>query len=280
MTNIKSLIRNAADRLVCSDSPETDAYELVKHVFSLTKNDILISPERDLDEKKLSYFDTLIRKRAGGYPLQYILGEWDFYGYTFKVTEGVLIPRPETEQIVFEANNFIKNKKNAVVFDLCTGSGCIGLSVAANNPQCKVYLFDISPAALKCSRENAELLSLKNVTVLEYDIFNGFNTSLPCPDVILSNPPYVTEEEFNTLQKEIFFEPKEAIVAEGDGLCFYRAICEKWLPNLQQGGFYMLESGEGQPPSICNYIKELKDFTFKIQPDIYGVDRFVSGSKE
>ncbi|MBQ8209317.1 MAG: peptide chain release factor N(5)-glutamine methyltransferase [Clostridia bacterium] len=280
MTNIKNLIKNTADKLICSDAPETDAYELVKYVFGLSKNDILISPERELDKNKLNRFDALVEKRAGGYPLQYIIGEWDFYGYTFKVNEGVLIPRPETEQIVYEANKFLKNKKNAVVFDLCTGSGCIGLSVAANNPQCKVYLFDISPAALDCSRENTALLSLENVTVLDCDIFSGFNGNLPLPDVILSNPPYVTEEEFVSLQREIFFEPKEAIVAEGDGLCFYRAICEKWLPKLKNGGFYMLESGEGQPESICSIIEDIKGFSFEIQPDLYGVDRFVSGTKE
>lgn len=280
MINVKSRIKQAAARLEFSDSPETDAYEIAKYVFSLTKNDILISPEIQADESRLKEFDALITKRASGYPLQYIIGEWDFYGYTFKVNEGVLIPRPETEQIVYEVNKFLKNKKNAVVFDLCSGSGCIGLSVAANNPQCRVYLFDISPAALCCSKKNAELLSLENVTILEYDIFNGFNEDLPTPDVILSNPPYVTEDEFAFLEREIFFEPKEAIVADGDGLCFYRAVCKKWLSNLNKGGFYMFESGEGQPLHICEFVKELKDFSYNIVADMYGVDRFVSGIKE
>ena len=280
MTNIKTLIKQSAERLKYSDSPETDALELAKFVFSLTRNDILISPEREIAEEQLKEFDALVEKRAGGYPLQYILGEWDFYGNTFKVTEGVLIPRPETEQIVYEANNFLKNKKDAVVFDLCAGSGCIGLSVAVNNPNCRVYLFDISQAALACCKTNAELLCLDNVTVLDYDIFNGFDDGLPCPDVILSNPPYVTQEEFETLEREIFFEPKEAIVADGDALCFYRAICEKWLPELKNQGFYMFESGEGQPPCICEFVKELNGFTCNINPDMYGVDRFVSGRKE
>lgn len=280
MINIKNLIKQAETQLIHSDSPETDAYEIAKFVFAFTKNDILINPQRDISLQKLNEFDSLIKKRASGYPLQYIIGEWDFYGNTFKVNEGVLIPRPETEQIVFEANKFLKNKKNAVVFDLCSGTGCIGLSVAVNNPQCRVYLFDISPAALQCSQLNTELLSLENVSVLEYDIFNGFNDDLPLPDVILSNPPYVTEDEFSTLEREIFFEPKEAIVAEGDGFCFYRAICKKWLPKLKNGGFYMFESGEGQPPHICEFLKKLKDFTYNIVADMYGVDRFVSGRKE
>lgn len=279
MINIKNLIKDTAERLICSDSPETDAYELVKYVFSLTKNDILISPEREIDKSKLDIFNALVEKRATGYPLQYIIGEWDFYGNTFRVCEGVLIPRPETEQIVYNADKFLKNKSDKVVFDLCTGSGCIGLSVAVNNPQCRVYLFDVSPDALRCCRENVAQLSLGNVTVVDYDIFKGFSDNLPAPDVILSNPPYVTEEEYNTLEQGIFFEPKLAIVAEGDALGFYRAISEKWLPHLKNGGFFMLESGEGQPEEICKILKN-HGFTYEIQPDMYGVDRFVAGSKE
>ncbi len=278
MTDIKKLIKQTAKCLDFSDSPETEAFELVKYAFSLTKNDILINPVREIEQERLEFFDSVVQRRKSGYPLQYIIGEWDFYGITFKVNPGVLIPRPETEQIVFQTNNFLKNKKNAVVFDLCTGTGCIGLSIAANNRDCKVYLFDISEAALSCSRENSALAFNKNVTVLDYDIFKGYSHELPLPDVIVSNPPYVTEDEFASLQKEIFFEPKEAIVADGDGLCFYRVLCEKWLPFMKSGGFYMFESGEGQPEKIAEMLKD-GSFTCEIQSDLYGVDRFVSGIK-
>lgn len=276
MTDIKQLIKSAATRIENADSPETDVYELLRHVFSLTKTDILLNPVRALPEDKLLLFNELVNKRASGYPLQYILGEWDFYGSTFKIGEGVLIPRNETEQIAHEACKYLKTKKNPVVFDLCSGSGCIGLSVAVNNPHCKVYLFDISPYALEYGRKNAVLLGADNAEILEYDIFSGFDGDvLPVPDVILSNPPYVTEEEFATLEREIFYEPKDAIVAEGDGLCFYRAICEKWLPHLKTGGFFMFESGEEQPEKIIGMING--DYDAKTENDMYGVCRFVSG---
>lgn len=276
MTDIKRLIKLTADELSRSDAPEFEAYELVKHVFGLSKTDILLNPVRELNEDKISRFNELVSKRRSGYPLQYILGEWDFYGFTFKVREGVLIPRNETEQIADEACRFLKNKKDAVVFDLCSGSGCIGLSVAANNPGCRVYLFDISPEALDCSETNRGLLSLDNVRILDYDIFSGLDMhALPAPDVILSNPPYVTEQEFSTLEAEIFHEPKRAIVAEGDGLGFYRCLCGKWLPYLKKGGFFMFESGEGQPEEIIKMISG--DFTAETQNDMYGVCRFVSG---
>lgn len=283
MTDLKALVKQAEKKLVSSDDAGVDAYELLRFVFGFSKTDILLYPERAVSAEKINEFDLLVEKRASGYPLQYILGEWDFYGNTFFVSEGVLIPRNETEQIADEACSFLKNKKNKVVFDLCSGSGCIGLSIAVNNPHCSVYLFDISPFALECSKKNLEKLKLDNVKILDYDIFSGFeNSNLPAPDVILSNPPYVTNEEFETLQTEIFFEPKSAIVCDGDGLDFYRAICEKWLPYLNEGGFFMLESGEEQPEKIADIMKnsavfDINKYNVICSEDMYGVCRFVKG---
>lgn len=283
MTDLKALVKQAEKKLVSSDDAAVDAYELLRFVFGFSKTDIMLRPEMEVSGEKLCEFDALVEKRASGYPLQYILGEWDFYGNTFFVNEGVLIPRNETEQIADEACSFLKNKKNKVVFDLCSGSGCIGLSVAVNNPDCQVYLFDISPFALECSEKNLGKLKLDNVKILDYDIFSGFeNSNLPFPDVILSNPPYVTNEEFETLQTEIFFEPKSAIVCDGDGLDFYRAICEKWLPYLNEGGFFMLESGEEQPEKITDIMKnsavfDIDKYNVECCDDMYGVCRFVKG---
>lgn len=282
MTDIKALLKNAEKKLVSSDAPDVDAFEIFSLVTGLSKTDILMNPKREISEETLSEFDVLIAKRASGYPLQYILGEWDFYGFSFCVNEGVLIPRNETEQIAHEACCYLKNKKNKVVFDLCTGSGCIGLSIAANNPDCKVYLADISPFALECTEKNREKLGLSNVEILDYDIFKGFReSSLPIPDVIVSNPPYVTREEFETLQTEIFYEPESAIVCDGDGLDFYRCLAEKWLPFLNDGGFYMLESGEDQPEKIAQFVKNADETLSAVcDNDLYGVCRFVKGGKQ
>ena len=283
MTDIRDLLRKAAEGLVYSDAPDVDAAELFYKATGMTRTDILMNPVCEISQDKLSLFNEYTKKRATGYPLQYILGEWDFYGNTFFVNEGVLIPRNETEQIADEACRFLKGKKNKVVFDLCSGSGCIGLSIAANNPDCRVFLFDISPYALECSERNRAKLSLDNVTILGYDIFRGFEkTGFAEPDVIVSNPPYVTREEFETLQTEIFYEPEKAIVCEGDGLDFYRCIAEKWLPHLNENGFFMLESGEEQPPQIVKILENTESFdNDKYQvtccDDIYGVCRFVKG---
>ncbi len=283
MTDIKALLREAEKKLVFSDAPDVDAYELFFKATGLTRSDILLCPERNIDAEKLSLFCEYVAGRATGYPLQYILGEWDFYGNTFFVGDGVLIPRSETEQIADEVCRFLKNKKNKVIFDLCAGSGCIGLSVAVNNPDCRVYLFENSPYALEYTHKNAEKLSVDNVGIFDYDIFHGFEgLTLPKPDVIVSNPPYVTREEFETLQTEIFYEPEKAIVCDGDGLDFYRCIAAKWLPYLNEGGFFMLESGEEQPLKIVDIMKNTPALSFDKYnvmccDDMYGVCRFVKG---
>lgn len=285
MTDLYALRRQIAERLVNADSPMTDASELIQFTLGFSKTDILKEPKRDIDAEKLQLLNSLTEKRALGYPLQYILGEWDFFGRTFLLSEGVLIPRSETEQIADTACRFLKNKKNAVVFDICCGSGCIGLSVAANNPQCQVYLLDISQVALRVAQRNKDRFSLDNATIFDYDIFSGFRGDrLPRPDVILCNPPYVTQAEYENLQQEIFYEPKEAIVAPGDGLVFYRCLAEKWLDSLSDGGFFMLESGEGQPEKIVDILRHNARISanfgnMKTENDIYGVSRFVCGIK-
>ncbi len=277
MNDLRSILKNASLKLSSSsDSPYTDASEIAMHVFSLTRNELLLCSSEIVDEEKLPLFESLTEKRAGGYPLQYILGRWDFCKKSFFVNEGVLIPRCETEQIVYEASKFLKNKKNAVVFDLCSGSGCIGLSVAADNPNVTVLLFDISPKALECSKRNKEKLSVPNAEIYNYDILKGFDAKLfPFPDVILSNPPYVTKEEYECLQKEIFYEPREAIVADDNGLKFYKAICKKWLPYIKKDGFFMLESGEGQPEQILKMLEPC--FKGEAEADIFGTERFIKG---
>lgn len=282
MTDIKALLKEAEKKLVTSDAPDVDAREIFRFVTGMDRTGILMTPCAEIGEEKLAKFSELVEKRATGYPLQYILGEWDFYGFKFIVGEGVLIPRNETEQLADEACRFLKGKKNKIVFDLCSGSGCIGLSVAANNPDCKVYLGDISVYAIEYSDQNRKAIAPDNAKIIPLNIFDGFEKiSLPRPDVILCNPPYVTREEFETLQTEIFYEPEKAIVCEGDGLDFYRCLAEKWLPYLNDGGFFMFESGEGQPEKIVEIINNATESVFYTEccDDMYGVCRFVKGEK-
>ncbi|MCD7774240.1 MAG: peptide chain release factor N(5)-glutamine methyltransferase [Clostridiales bacterium] len=280
--DLKILVRECARELQNSDAPETEAYELVKHALGFGKTDIILEPVRETDDERLSYLNDCVKKRKSGYPLQYILGQWDFYGRTFTLREGVLIPRCETEQIADECCRFLKNKKDKVVFDLCAGSGCIGLSAAVNNPLCKFFLFDNSEDAVFCQNDNLSLLSLDNVTILDYDIFYGFNKELlPFPDVILSNPPYVNKEDMENLQTEVRYEPETALYGGEDGLDFYRCIVKKWLPSLKHGGFFMLECAENQPERVLEMIEnENLPLRSSSENDIFGVNRFVCGYRD
>ncbi len=282
LVDLRSLARSAALRLPDSQAPEAEAFELIRYVFARSRADVLYDPSLEISDDKLAEFDRLVEKRASGYPLQYIIGEWDFSGHTFYLDENVLIPRTETEQIADEAIRFYKNldKLDCVIIDMCTGSGCIGLSVAAAAENARVFLCDISDGALACAEKNRKKLGLDNVAIRKCDIFKGFDDSeLPRPDIFLCNPPYVPREELPSIQPEVKYEPMLAVDGGAGGMDFYGILTKDWIYSLNPGGFFMFESGEGQPEQILNNI-DSEVFDAKAETDICGIERFVSGKRK
>ncbi|MDR1734708.1 MAG: peptide chain release factor N(5)-glutamine methyltransferase [Oscillospiraceae bacterium] len=215
-------------------------------------------------------FNSILRRRASGIPLQYLLGTSDFYGYTFAVGEGVLIPRPETEYLVAYALNGME--LNSIVYDLCAGSGCIGVSIAKEQPQAEVYLFELSEEALFYSRKNAG--DLPNTYILRQDITTPPPANLPRPDVIVSNPPYIPTEELPILQREVQKEPPMALDGGTDGLYFYHAIAKYWLPLLRPAGRFVVECGEEQPIIVAQMFANA-GYPARTAKDCFGVERFV-----
>ncbi len=275
MKTLYSVYRDAVKRLTDSkcDSPEFDAQQLVSYCFGYNKTGLLIHSGAEVDEVKLIHFEDCVKRRCNYEPLQYIIGIWDFYKYSFKVGKGVLIPRPETEILVDFAVDKISKNDYKVVFDLCCGSGCIGLSVAKMCPEVKVYSIDISDDALAYTRQNKELLIADNVTVMKADILDGTSfIGLPRPDIILSNPPYIRSEEIKTLQKEVQFEPSLALDGGEDGLVFYRALSEIWYPLINKGGYMAMECGEEQAEDIMSIFSG-KAEKGKVIKDIQGHNR-------
>lgn len=263
-----------------TDDADFDCICIFEKAFGFGKTQLLINPEMIANEECAELFIGMIQKRAIGIPLQYILGEWDFYDMTFFVGEGVLIPRPETEMLCELAFKFLKKKRNAVVFDLCSGSGCIGLTVAAHYPDCRVFLVDISDKALRYSDKSRIKYNLKNVCIIKYDIFKGYNEDVfkAKPDLILANPPYIQRDEIKFLQKEVHYEPVNALDGGDDGLDFYRILSSEWLPALKSGGEAAVECGEEQPGEIVKlFSNELSNI--KTAKDCYGVERFVLGER-
>lgn len=248
---VSELLRKGTDLLKKQniENYSNEARWIFESVFECGREYTVFHGNDEADCQKETCFIEKIIRRANGEPVQYVIGSWDFYGETFSVGKGVLIPRPETELLVDFALEYLKDKNNPVVFDLCSGSGCIGLSVAENNPSAKVFLIEKSPDAFDYLEKNLQNLSCENATAVSGDIFDGFEKfALPEPDLILSNPPYIESKEIPSLQSEVLFEPSMALDGGADGYDFYKAINEKWLCYCK--GAIAVECGEGQAEII------------------------------
>ena len=223
-------------------------------------------------------YDDMLSQRISGRPLQYILGEWDFYKFTFSVGEGVLIPRPETEQLVEICIKEIKKNSYKTVYDLCAGSGCIGISIAKECTDVQVVMFELFDNALQYTKKNLENHKLKNVRLVKFDVLNDDVASLDDVDLLVSNPPYIPCEEIKSLQAEVLREPHTALDGGEDGLVFYRAFEKNWLDKVKQNGFVAMECGEEQSDVIAQL------FSDKLNAeqicDVFGVSRFVTGYKK
>lgn len=274
---VKELLANGAQLLAENgvDNANNEARWIFEAAFECGRDYPILYGNSEVDVKKSERFVKMINERKNGLPVQYVIGEWDFYGEVFKVGEGVLIPRPETEMLVDFALDFLKDKKNPVVFDLCAGSGCIGLSVAKNKPDSKVFLLEKSEKAFVYLKANKELLGCKNAELAGGDLFDGFEGfNLPKPDLILSNPPYIESAEIPFLQKEVLREPAMALDGGEDGYDFYRAIAQKWLPFCR--GAIAVECGENQTEKIEELFSEICADVYS-ENDFNGIGRVVCG---
>ncbi|MDR2559672.1 MAG: peptide chain release factor N(5)-glutamine methyltransferase [Oscillospiraceae bacterium] len=236
---------------------------------------------REYAEKSGESLEKLIRRREAGEPLQYILGEWEFYGYNFKVGKGVLIPRPETEFLVDLAKEYCV--RGAPVFDLCAGSGCVGIAIAKETHRSSVIAVEKSPRAIEYLKKNIALNKVeKQVHIIECNIFNRYkirdqffqtlkkNCALAS---IVMNPPYLSKSEMQSLQKEVTHEPEEALYGGGeDGLDFYRNFFDKW--NVKHNPLFACEVGDEQAAAVCE-IMENKGLSPKVLKDYSGIDRIV-----
>lgn len=253
-----------------------EARWIFESAFNCSSRFLFFNSESEADEAKANDFLKKINLRASGVPVQYVIGEWDFFGETFSVGEGVLIPRPETELLVEFALEYLNGKEKTVVIDLCAGSGCIGLSIAKKLPESKIYLIEKSSEAFRYLSKNKKRLGCGNAEIISGDIFDGFKAfGLPVPDLILSNPPYIETREIETLQSEVHKEPLMALDGGEDGLIFYRAIASEWLPHCK--GAIAVECGENQSEDIKNIFSGYCDNMKSVQ-DFNGIERVVCGT--
>lgn len=251
-----------------------EARWIFEAVFECGKEYLFLNSSNDADSEKEEIYLQKIRHRANGFPVQYVIGSWDFYGETYAVGEGVLIPRPETELLVDFALDYLKDKTNPVVYDLCSGTGCIGLSVARNKPDAQVVLFEKSPEALMFLNRNVESSNCRNVRVICGDVLLGSDFyDLPKPDLVLSNPPYIESGDIESLQSEVHYEPVMALDGGSDGMVFYNAISEKWI---EECSAVAVECGEGQADSIIKLFSQRFADVYSVK-DFNGTERVVIG---
>ncbi|MBR2108368.1 MAG: peptide chain release factor N(5)-glutamine methyltransferase [Ruminococcus sp.] len=279
MVVVKELIKKTENKLDKAgiENPAFNSLCLAEKVFNISAQDLIINPDLTAGGDKLAQYEALVNRRIDGEPLQYLLGEWEFYGYRFKVGEGVLIPRDDTEVLLRACLEILKAKPRAKVLDLCSGSGALAVSIAKET-DAEVYAVEKSKKALPFLYENIKLNNAE-VKVIEGDIFEchrefedgGF-------DLILSNPPYIKSGEIKTLQKEVGFEPRMALDGGEDGYDFYRFIIKEWSRKLKRGGTLAFELGEGQYETVKTLMEAEGFGNIESPLDFGGVHRAVYGT--
>ncbi len=243
--------------------------------FAKVSSTQIVMGTAELSNADFKNFDSALDKRASGYPLQYILEEWEFMGITFSVGEGVLIPRPETELLVELALEKIEWIKEPVIFDLCAGSGCIGLSISKFRPDAQVYLLEKYDEAYGFLKKNCQRIGSDNVHAILHDITSGADgVGLPKPDVIISNPPYIRSDEMSGLQKEVLCEPSTALDGGEDGMDFYRVIVDKWQPLIKKRGSLIVECDSTQTFDLTRMFMP-QSVRVSIISDLNGLPRVV-----
>lgn len=254
-----------------------EAKAIIRHITGLSNNEILTNYMNNLTEFQENNLTAIMRQREIRYPLQYILGNWGFYKYKFKVGVGVLIPRNDTEILVETASEFLKDKKNPQVLDLCAGSGCIGISLAKDYPDSAVVMVEKFEEAARYIKQNIELNGAYNTLLLMGDVLEGEGSGEY--DLIVSNPPYIPKTELSLMNEETKFEPETALLCEGDGLKFYRVIAEKYKASLKNGGMLAFEVGFSQAQSVCDILKQNGYSDIRTVKDYNGTDRVVCAVK-
>ena len=258
--DVFTILKYATDFLTSHNITEAkiDAEVLLCDVLNIPRKTLPTLRKEKITQKQYDLYIKYLKKRIMGEPVSYILKNTEFMGLKFEVNPDVLIPRQETEILVEYANELIKKHNFKKVLDLCTGSGCIAVSVAYYNKDVSVTASDISSKALKTALRNALSNKVKDKTkFVQSDIFD--NIIKEKFDIIISNPPYVTAEEYKTLQKEVFFEPKNALVADDNGLYFYKLIAQNAKRYLSDNGFLLLELNSNLSLQIAQLFK---DFSF------------------
>lgn len=285
--SLENILRDIPDK-------EFDKACIMEDFAGVTREQLALHPEAEISESLCQKTLSAANTRALGYPLQYILGTWEFYGRKFKVGEGVLIPRADTEALVDTAliklrEMYRQENRPLHIIDLCSGSGCVAVSIAGEmGDKARLYAVEMSGDAFPYLLENVRLNNV-SVRLFRGDVMDGrmldnFRDPLDDErfipiDCIVANPPYLTDEEMSSLQREVSYEPETALYGGPDGLKFYRVISCMWNYLLSPGGLMIFETGDGQSAIVGRILEESGFSGIFTAKDGAGNVRVVGGKK-
>jgi len=292
LKNYKSTFLQELSSLYEEQEIESFFYIILEKLHGLKRIDLALNPQKVMDGVHLKQWKNIVSELKKQRPVQYILGETEFYGLRFLVNENTLIPRPETEELVeliIESTNYELRNKKLKVLDIGTGSGCIAISLAKHLPTSEVFAIDVSEEALAVAKKNSELNDVKvnyiNVDILKINDLKELATHNPQLatkfDIIVSNPPYVRNLEKDQIKPNVLeYEPHLALFVDDiDPLLFYRKIAELAIKNLNPNGTLYFEINQYLGNETVELVKSFGFKNVKLIKDIYGNDRMIEGTR-
>ncbi len=279
---VRETLASASRELTDSQSPWLDGTILLSHILGVTREKLLASFPDPVESRDLEAFRDLLEKRKQGHPVAYLTGKKEFFGRDFQIREGVLCPRPDTEILVEAALAFLEGKENQKVHDLCTGTGCIGLTMALEMPSLRVSASDISEVAEQVFTANRHSLltavsrSPGDVAFTRTSLFEGLSGPF---DLILSNPPYLTSSETAERMEEGWKEPELALDGGDDGLDLIRTIIPGAFERLSPAGTLMIEAASPQMEEMKKLMTLAGFSRIEILKDLADRDRVITGIK-
>jgi len=280
---LKAKLREAIDRLTTAEvgSPRLNAETLMMFTLGVDRSYLYAHPERELGDDELARYDDAVAQRAEGVPAQYITGHQEFWGLDLIVTPAVLIPRPETEHVIETVLDLVREfyapDHRLRIVDVGTGSGAIALALAKEFPTAEVDACDISAAALEVARANAARLQLEQVRFRESDVLAAYSPE-PAFDFVVSNPPYVGENEADKVQAIVKkYEPRCAVFAGPEGLDIIRRLAPQARERLKDGGWLLMEIGFSISEAVRRIVGDWREV--RVVPDLQGIPRVVAARK-
>lgn len=268
--NISELLVNGKHLLKDIEDGNIKARILLEYILKLSREKIVSNPNIEVSDNNVEFYLNKINDIKNGMPIQYITNKQEFMKLNFYVDKNVLIPQPDTEILVEKAIEICNNHGNDIkILDLCTGSGAIGISIAINIKNAKVYATDIKNTVIDIAKQNAKQNNVDNIEFIVSDMFE--NIQEKDFDIIVSNPPYIETDVIKTLPTEVRNEPIIALDGGKDGLKFYKIILSEYKKYLKKDGYLLLEIGYNQAKSVG----ELINLNYSIIEDLAGNDRVI-----